>query len=604
MVEHDFDNHLLRKNHSRGMPANCIFFDTETTEVEKEAWTEHHFRMAWTCRLWRHKDGSVSRESWLFWSDPALLCRYLDESAWNRNTLYVFSHNIFFDLQVIGAFKHLAGWGWKLDFVYESGLTYILNIRKGSKRICFLSTTNFFQCSLKELGNLVGLEKMDVDPLAANDDILREYCRRDVEIIRRAMLAYMDFLVENRLGRFSFTIPSQAMHAFRHRFMTAKIYVHQYPPVSGLERNAYFGGRVECGYIGEVPDGPFVQLDVNGMYPYVMTKYPLPTRLIDYREDLRVDQLAAFLDRYHAVAHVKVRTDKPLYAVRRDGKVIFPVGEFDCYLNTFMLKEAIGRDHLLEVYKAAFYEKAYVFGDYISFFFSERTRHEKQGNRALRYMCKLFMNSLYGKFGQKRPLLEISECDDALAYNREEIFDMVTGETILVYRLFGKEVRVEGWEEHKASMVAIASHITEAARLELWRWIELVGADNVCYCDTDSLIVREKHLTRLAPFVDPYEMGLLKAEKVHEQLTIFGLKHYRSESVHKCKGVPKNAVQLDDRHFRYASFLKQASHMRLGIPDRVVCRQVDKHLTGIYDKGWVTPSGRVRPFRVSPLHPP
>lgn len=598
----DFENKLLHRNHGKAMPVYLLFLDIETEAAETGEGEEHSFKLGWTCALRRLKSGEITRESWLYWQSPEALCRYIHELVHSKTTLYLFAHNAFFDLQAGGFFQFMPGLGWNLSFVHEQGLTYILSIQRGTRRITVLSTTNFFQCSLKKLGEMTGLEKMEVDFGATSDRELSVYCRRDVEIIRAAMLRYFDWLVEAGLGRFSMTIPSQAMHAYRHRFMAAKISIHNYPPVSELERSGYYGGRVECGFIGNVPDGPFLHLDVNSMYPYVMTRYQLPTRLVDLRDDLTVDHLDSLLSKFHAVAHVRLSTDQALYALRSNGKVIFPVGDFDTYLNTFMMKEAIARGHLKEIYLAAFYERAYLFNEYVDFFYTERLRHKREKDAVLDYMCKLFMNSLYGKFGQKKPITEIVDSEDDRGYFREEILDLETGETILVYKLFNKEVQVSGWKEHKASMVAIASHITEAARLELWNIIERIGADRLLYCDTDCVIIREKDLAPLKGSLHNTELGALKIEEVYNELSLLGLKHYRTESKFKCKGVPKNAERLSDDHFRYTSFLKQASHMRREIADRIIARRVDKRLSLTYDKGEVTHQGATRPFRLGSPH--
>jgi hypothetical protein len=199
------------------------------------------------------------------------------------------------------------------------------------------------------MGKLVGLPKKEVDFESVNETRLSEYCHRDVEILRLGMERYFRFLQDHDLGRFRLSKASQAMAAYRHRFMAHKIYFHQDEQVRRLEREAYFGGRVECFELGKIQDGPFLYLDVNSMYPYVMRETAVPCRLIDYSSGFSREDFQEVLNRFGCVSRVVISTDQPIYPIRRNNKVIFPTGEFETVLCSPALREAVRRGHLLKI---------------------------------------------------------------------------------------------------------------------------------------------------------------------------------------------------------------------------------------------------------------
>jgi hypothetical protein len=511
----------------------------------------------------------------------------------------IFAHNIFYDLSAAGFFRYFTKAGWEYRFLYDKGLTYLFVCAKGTRSIKAISTTNYFPASLAELGRYVGLPKHPVNPLESSRELRMIYCFRDTEIIVDFVLRYLAFLTEHDLGSFRLTRASQSFAAYRHRFLDSKILVHESAPALELEKLAYMGGRTEAFRIGEISGGPFHTYDVNSMYPYVMMKNEYPCRLTSLRDDVTLARAERLLMHYAMVAECVVATERPMYAVRLDGKVCFPVGTFACYLCSRGIAEALRSGELREIRRAAVYEKAQLFAPYVEYFYSLRERFKRDGNRLYDQYTKLFLNSLYGKFGQTQPIIETLERIETDEYFREEIFDLTTGEIETVTRVMNTLIVTYGSEISKHSLVAIPAHITEDARLHLSRIIERVGWDRVLYCDTDSVKIRERDAPRLESLVSPSQLGLLKLEKRSSTLHVYGLKDYQEDETVRLKGVPRRAVETSPGVFHYDAFLRQVSHMRLRRDDVALLRPVTKVLSREYSKGVVLPTGQVRPYRLS-----
>lgn len=595
----DYDQKLLRKIKSSKMPVKVLYFDTETDDKIAGKYTEHVFKLGWTCFCNYDAEGNTVLEEWNEWHSSNMLANFIDQCASLEKPLYIFAHNIFFDLQCIEFFRRFTKKGYALGFYYDKGMTYILSIRKKRNNIWLLSTTNYFDTRLENVGKFVGLPKLDIDFEESTESELSIYCRRDVEIIKKAMEFYYKFIIKHDLGKFSLTRASQAFSSYCYRFMYRKIYIHSDETVQKLERDAYMGGRVECFRLGEIKGSDFVLLDYNSMFPYVMKIMDVPVKLINYRIEPDLRLVNDILKTFCVVAEVDVKTDVPIYALRNDGKTIFPVGDFRCFLCTEGLKEALLRGHVKKVIRLAVYQKDKIFSEYVDFFYGLKRKYKQEKNDIMVKMTKIFLNSLYGKFAQKCPVQIIEQDYTFEGFYRMETYDLVSHEFEVEYKMFNTKVIERGWVEGDRSFVAISAHITEAARLLLWQLIERVGIDRVLYCDTDSIILHTHNLSRITDLMDDSNLGYLRIDETFKSLTILGLKSYITDTKRVLKGIPKRAVEIEPYLFEYRCFLSQLEHMKKSIEEGVWSYMATRLVQEYYDKGVVNTEGKISPFHIS-----
>lgn len=581
---------------ARTQPKYMLFFDTETkhiTQIDKQI---HTLRLGWSCFVRRDPKTQVISRKWLMFTQAEEFIDELERRAYSKTRLFVFGHNIFFDLQVCKVFSILPKKGWQLSFHYDKGLTYILTIYKEDKTIIFLSTTNYYDYSLKMLGKDVGLEKLEVDFDDVGDDELSIYCKRDVEITVEAMLRYIEFVESHQLGSFCYTKAGQAFTAFRTKYMQHEIWLHDNKEVIELERKAYMGGRTEAFYIGRMPEQEYVLLDINSMYPYIMANYRVPTDFIELRSDADPFYINEILCKYCVVAELEVDYDEPCFATHYNNKICFPVGKRIINVCTEGFKHAYNNGYIKKVKKVAIYRAATIFDCYVRELFSLRQEYKKAGLTTWETLCKKLLNSLYGKFAQKLQQETKIEDTSEIDYFRKEIYYLNKHYTETQTKLFNTIV-VKGEEtEGKNSFVAISAHITEIGRLMLWNIINQVGRDRVYYCDTDSVIIRKEDLPLVKHKIDNNELGALKVEKTFTELEIRGLKDYLIDGKQKIKGVPKNARQITENRYEYWQFAGQATHLREQIAEYYIVKKIQKTLNRVYDKGFVEQNGYIKPF--------
>ena len=238
----------------------------------------------------------------------------------------------------------------------------------------------------------------------------------------------------------------------------------------------YYGGRVECFKKGIVNE-KFNVYDIRSAYPRAMleehpygTEYKVSTKLPDTGIETC---LIKFRGRsYGALPY-------------RDKGLKFPHDENDrnyC-VTGWELKAGLeaGTVKIRSIERVTKFTQTINFREYVDFFYAEKEKHRTvKGAEYL--LAKLYLNSLYGKFGQNsedHKNYELIEPKYIQSYIEEGYeYESLLGKLALVSCPIQEEKR------HYYNVVTAAS-ITGFVRAYLYE--QLRHADNLLYCDTDSI---------------------------------------------------------------------------------------------------------------------
>ena len=239
----------------------------------------------------------------------------------------------------------------------------------------------------------------------------------------------------------------------------------------------YFGGRVEAFQKGVIP-GDVTIADIKSAYPFAMLHpHPIGTKYRVTRNPRDSDLSKCFFV-------IDGVSEGALPIRRKGGGIDFPHGrgrfrvpgwEVIAGLETGTLKvEKIRSVIMFDTYTT--------FGEYVHYFYDKKLACEQSGDATGRLLAKLFLNSLYGKFGA-----------NPARYKEHGIFDYAD-----------RDARAQGWRggdligsrqlytrpipewQARYYNVATAASITSFVRAYLWRTI--CETENAIYCDTDSVI--------------------------------------------------------------------------------------------------------------------
>jgi hypothetical protein len=639
----------LKGNKSTATPQTLCFVDTETLgrKTGEKFDRELHTLRLGCATIGRIEGNMLTRRKTLDFKIAREFWDWLASNTRKSEPCWIFIHNAGFDLPVLEwmelltdgtltfkgkprFYKNRKGEEVLSDapkgFICIDSPPTILNFYdKTGKQYYVVDTLNYWVTSLAKIGEMVGTPKKKMPSFNDTDEEWFKYCRRDVDVLEQAVLGLVYWVKSNDLGKFRFTAPSMAMAAFRHRFNEARIVLHDVSEVKKLERRGYYGGRLECFFIGHIhaqdssevfyypgdyegnsilPVGPIYELDVASLYPSVMKDFLFPRNLVEYSQTGVESDLPTDCNTDELICDVLLQTDKPDYPLRHSLGTIYPVGKFITTLCGPEFTRALTSGHVVKVYQWARYELATVFTGFVDFFWSYRRQCELEGKKIEADLAKLLMNSLYGKFGQQISEWSNVAEDDSLDPWEQGCDIDIKGNKINQWRTIGKMLQVRGEpQEHPSSFPGIAAYVTSYGRQRLYEFMEIAGRCNVLYISTDAIYVTQtgyNNLFRKRCIADR-TIGKLSVKHDAPAATFTTLHNYQLGD-RICKGsVKKSAVEISSRSYselHFESFHKSlTSKPKAGV-------YVENHIKTIpnsYKRGKKTKSGWVAPLKFGQL---
>lgn len=578
----------------------AIFFDTETHIVHNpDKSIDFPFRLGYAIYCEYDATGAITKQEELPFYERTEFIKFIVSHLTKRTRLYVFAHNIGFDLRVIGLRDLLKELDGKSEPPIINQKIFIFDVRTESGLVTFLDTANYGVTTVKSLGQDMGYPKLSVDFDTVGDDELMTYCHRDTQIIAEFVYTLQKFLIDNGLGPTKHTLASQALATFRYKFMYHAPYMHTNEQALRLEQEGYKGGRTECFHIGALPPGMYYYVDVNSIYPYAMKLDTLPIKLLGYSESVSIKHLKVRVKTRYVIADVLLKTEDNAYPYTDGGKLLFPVGTYRTVLHSPELELALENDQVVHCYRCAVYQQGAIFDRYVDFFYGLKQEYTTQGNTSFRYIAKLFLNSLYGKFGQDKVIREKIGITAKSKIFRVPAINMDTKERYAEICWLGVIIRETRGGETPHTFKGLAGAVTSHARRLLWDYIEIAGRANVFYTDTDSLIVNQQGYDNLAEYLDPLTLGYFKLEKQDTQVEIFGPKDYTFGDIVHHKGIPTSSIINERGKWEYVQFEGLMSFINSGALGFAKGHIAEKTRKTPYTKGIVDDeTGRVRPIRL------
>jgi len=355
----------------------------------------------------------------------------------------------------------------------------------------FIDTLSYAKVSVKRLGKLIGVEKMEQPkflgkiPINKSEkDYLEAYNMNDAKV-SYSFLKFLFKVFEEYGASPKKTIGSTAMSLFKNRFLDDEYSIHEKDILLDIFKS-YYGGRTEAFFRGNLKKGmtkkKFINyFDVNSLYPSVMrNEYPNPNFLKTSFDDEKK------IDDYDGVSEVDIfcpYMKYPLLPFRNETKVIFPTGNIrkQFYTHVELRKAKELGYKILKIYKTYYYtEKCFPFRTYVDFLYGMRLKHQKEKS-PLEAVDKILLNSLYGKTAQRFLNLDnwtpvpkdLSELDK---------FEKV--------EIRGDFMRVKENVEPSSFCIPIwASYVTAYGRLKLYDYIV---KHKPYYVDTDSIMTDDE----------------------------------------------------------------------------------------------------------------
>lgn len=393
---------------------------------------------------------------------------------------------------------------WNSLNILESGSNIIYadytfeNSNKKGK-IKYIDTMNYAPFSVEVLGSILKIPKLEkpkaLGLIPQNEEEKQEleiYNKRDCEISCLFMYFLQDGIKESG-GNLKITIASTSFDIWRRNFLNTTLYKEELnynfkgKNIKEFIFKGYYGGRTEVYKKGSFQNVYYY--DINSLYPSVMLKgFPLPQSIKEVPIKHEI-----YIKNYHGVTECSIecpKMDKPFLPYRdiEKNKLLFPYGKFRGTWNNCELKKALELGYKIhKIHKQIIYtETFFPFKNFVEYFYKLRMKYKKENN-PMELVTKLILNSLYGKFGQKKikefRIIDLNTYDGNYEDLEKEVGDNYTikNNTMII----NEEVDYDG----KNVYPILASYVTSYARLLMYDYI---NTKNVIYTDTDSIFTSEK----------------------------------------------------------------------------------------------------------------
>lgn len=310
--------------------------------------------------------------------------------------------------------------------------------------ISFFDSLKLLNFSVEEVAKAFNLsiKKLEIDYKAKREkghkitDEEKEYLKHDVMIMSLAL----EKMFEMKITRM--TIASNAMNFFKDTISKKRFEEWFKPPLYDKDlRQAYKGGFT---YLNEIYRGKEVKegivLDVNSLYPSVMYYSPMPYGEGIYFDGKYVPDKLYNLYIQNITCQFRIKKDM-IPTIQIKNNLSFVPTEYLLSSNEESINLTLTNVDLklfLEHYDI--YDVSYnwgwkyksstkIFKSYIDYWNELKVKATKEGNKPLRTIAKLMLNSLYGKFAaspegrSKIPYLDnnivkykLSELEERTAY--------------------------------------------------------------------------------------------------------------------------------------------------------------------------------------------
>lgn len=451
---------------------------------------------------------------------------------------HLYAHNLTFDLEKTFG----AVFGNSLDNkkfkIITAGTrlikaTYSLSTKN---KLTLLDSFNLIPKKLADIGEDLGFKKLPTPekwktgkPVTVDADDI-EYCFRDCKIVLKILELYKEMIEPFKI-KLKVTEASNAKACWKSIFVRDKpLFLDE--TKDERFRESYYGGRVEV-FIRRHSKESLYYYDINSLYPSVMinNKFPNPDKL-RYSKDLE-----KALRNNEGCAKIKVKAPDINYPVLpyRTNRLIFPAGEFTGVWNFPEIRLAISKGYkIIETFWVLSSSPMdSPFDDYIDYFMKKKIEYQRLGKKALVFLAKRMMNSLYGKFAQR------IDIKDRYTHIEPDI-------GVPFKRLGNNTFKLHSVDKERANetVVCWASYITSYARCALYSFFP--PSDGLYYCDTDSVVLKKPLSDEV---IHDTEFGLMKLEDNVVESYYVAPKRYayisdKGETVKKIKGIPKETVKL------------------------------------------------------------
>ncbi|HUY53587.1 MAG TPA: hypothetical protein VMV23_00310 [Candidatus Nanopelagicaceae bacterium] len=598
--------HRLRFNESVRAPRAYLVIDTETEQHDQDDQVVHKMRL-WCARRRRRRDRINDRLRVTDWwgHTAAELASTVELATTGEPSLWVFAHNLSFDLVTSSLPLELMARGWNVTQLAVTGDSPWMRLTKGRRHLTLADSWSWVREPLEKVGAAVGGAKL---ALPANDGSEAEWlarCQTDVELLDQALAELMGWWERRSLGVWSLTGASTGWNAMRHFRPQDRMVVDPDPLQLTRDRLAVYGGRRETWVIQEPRHGAWVDMDFRHAYPQVAAQLLLPRRREQPFDSIPVDSPWIDGGNKGVLAEVVVQTAIPRWPARWQGQVFYPVGTFRTVLADPEIAEARRLGCLLEVGSGNVHWLGQALQEWARWVIRVDEGTEDDTPAIASLAAHGWGRTVIGKWAQHSFQTEELSCSPTAGWGIQEGLIHGTGRKAAMVDIGGRRWHVRSDQEGENAYPAVLAWVESHVRLRLSRLLELVEPSELVQCDTDGLIVDAWAGARLEQLTAATAPLTVRRKRTIKELGIWGPQHLKVDGRVRFSGLAARAVEVDYNRYVVRGWPKLAWQMGHSLPGEYRQPLQTFRLSGPYTHRWVLADGRTVPVTAggSPAEP-
>jgi hypothetical protein len=589
--------HNLRPNEMDWTPPVIVCFDTETRWHDGQGGEVHNLR-CWSARLDVRRDKRKSvqlrdlEEGW----NAAGLADVLSVWGHKHPTLWVYAHNLAFDLTVSAVTTELAKLGYAVtEFAIDSPSPFV-KMTNGRSRITFADSHSWFPARLDEVAAKMGTSKVELPRNDSEDEWWLERCRVDVDILADAMLTVMDWWDAQNLGHWSVTGSASGWNVMRHKADVKRICINPSPEGIKSDRSAIYGGMRGMQRAGNLPGGNYGEIDFTAAYPTIAEHLPLPLERMAPFANLPVDHRWIDSDRHGIIARVRISTSVPRWPVRLGKRVWYPVGDFWTTLAGPDIAEARRLGCLKEIGAGYVHRLGLVLRPWAQWCLAAARGDDDTVPPVVRMWAKHCGRAVIGKWAQRSfDTIEIGP-SPVRGWHAEEGWNHSAGVRAVIVDFDGRRWQASASGDGDNCYPAVLAWVESYVRVRLNRLIEAMPIDAVVAYDTDGMIADLTAVGELEALqADTWPLAP-RVKQTYHTVTMIGPQHMVLDGTPRYAGIPASAKPDDKGALVATTWPKMAWQMGNSAEGAYVRPTQTYHVASTYAPGWVLDDGWVLPI--------
>lgn len=587
--------HWIRPNHLARVPRRHVIIDTEAHRTPDDRGETQTFRIA--CAAFDHQQKAgrdwrpTQRERF---TNPEDLWEWVDARTQPARRTIVVAHNLAYDLRIARAFDILPTLGYVLEMVRLDHGSAWCQWRRGDRALAMVDSVSWYGVGLDKVGAALQMTKPVLPADDDTDAAWWERCEADVEILRCAWRATLEWLDGNDIGNWKPTGAGMGWAYLRHRHLTHKVLHHGIERIAAVEREASFTGRCEAWRWGKLPRGQWTEFDFRSAYAHVAEECAVPVKLQGHLGPKSATAAVVAADGFAALVHATVTTKTPVAPMRGSHGILWPVGTFTSWLWDHEARMVLDHGGTVACNDGYRYQTDPALKSWAGAVLDMLADHPGGVDPLVRLIVKGWSRTTVGRFGA-----QWGAWDDIGDAHGDDVTlvqagDGDTGRKFRLMMVGGRCLAEGDKSDAPDGAVHVMSWIMAECRRRLWIAMTVAGFDHVAYVDTDGLIVDRIGARALTAAAIPG----LRPKSTWGSVEVLGPRQLILDDRLRVAGVPSSATRVGARTWDAEIWRSLPASLRQGETDRVVVRGRRFELRGVDHRRLHLPRGLTAPICV------